>query len=694
MNPFLLPFAFVGAAPRRDSAPCRSAGENRRDERPEGSELGGEAVARGGAAPTVVLLIGLCLLAAPALGAEDAIELEDLVVTAGLEPVAAADVAGSLTVITREEIERRQVNYLSELLRSVPGFAVSQAGGPGGFTQVRVRGAEANQLLVLIDGIRANDPASGDEFQFQYALTSDIERIEIIRGPQSATWGTDALAGVINIIRRNDIAPGASYLNSDVEGGSFGSLTAGVDGGLQRGAVRLSAGVSYLESDGTNISRGPGEDDGTDNTTADARLEIEASDTLRLTFTGQHVDAHSDFDGISFVTGLPTDGDQFTEADQSYLSGTAMVDPVGGRWDGTASVHWFESDNQNYAFGAWDGSTAAETLELRLRASLGLSADEPLDHRLTFAIDHRDVDFSQRGIASAFGDPNQDQSYEVAGYAVEYLGRPAEGLTWTASARRDEFSDFDDATTWQLAAARRFEQGWRLRGSLGTGSKAPTFIERYGFFPDLFLGNPNLEPETSRGWELGADVAIGASGFTFSATWFDQQLEDEIDGFVFDPDTFLFTAVNRPGESERKGLELVVAGALTSGLSLNASYTYTDATEFSSAGDIGPEIRRPEHMASLVLNQAFAEGRGNVNLDVSYNGTQLDNYFPPPEFARVQVELDDYTLVDLAASWALTPSLELTARISNLLDEDYEEILGFARPGRAVFAGLRGRFSR
>jgi len=646
---------------------------------------------RRGAAPTVLFLSWLAISA----HAEDPIELEHvLVTTAGLQPVAAEDVAGSLTVITGEEIERRQVKYLSELLRGVPGFAVSQAGGPGGLTQVRVRGAEANHLLVLIDGIRANDPASGDEFQFQYALTSDIERIEIIRGPRSATWGTDALAGVINIIRRKDIVPGGGYLSSEAEGGSFGSLTAAVEGGLQLGAVRLSGGVSYLESDGTNISRGPGEDDGTENTTADARLEIEASDALRLTFTGQHVDAHTDFDGTSFVTGLPTDGDQFTEADQSYLSGTAMLEPVGSRWDGSASVNWFSSDNQNYALGAWDGSTGAETLDLRLRASLGLSADDPLDHRLTFAIDHRDVDFSQRGIASDFGDPNQDQSYDVAGYAAEYLGRPTEGLTWTLSARRDDFSDFDNATTWQLAAARRFEQGWRLRGSLGTGSKAPTFIERFGFFPDLFLGNPNLEPESSRGWELGADVAFGASGFTLGATWFDQELEDEIDGFVFDPDTFLFTAVNRPGESERKGIELVLSGALGSGLGLEASYTFTDATDFTTGGESGPEIRRPEHMASLVLNQPFADRRGNVNLNVSYNGTQLDNYFPPPEFSRVQAELDDFTLVDLAASWALTPSLELTARISNLLDEDYEEIIGFARPGRAVFMGLRGHFTR
>jgi len=651
------------------------------------------ACSRRGAAPTIFLLTVFCLLACPVL-AEEPIELADLVVSAGLEPISAQDVAASLTIITREEIDRRQVKYLSELLRDVPGFAVSQAGGPGSLTQVRVRGAEANQLLVLIDGIRANDPASGDEFQFQHALTSDIERIEIIRGPQSAIWGTDALSGVVNIIRRKDISAGGGYWRSNVEAGSFGSLEATAEGGVQRGKARLSGGITYLESDGTNISRGPGEDDGSENLTAAARLELDASDSLRFAFTGQKIDTRNDFDGNSFVTGLPEDSDDYTEADRTYLSAAANLNSPDSRWDGSASVNWLDSDNVNYSFGSRSSSTASQTLEWRLRASAGLDKDNPLDHRLSLALDYRDVDFSQRGVASPFGDPNQDQSYNVAGYAAEYVARPFQGFTWTFSARRDDFSDFDDATTWQLAASKRFETGYRLRGSLGTGSKAPTFIELFGFYPDLFRGNPNLQPESSRGWELGVDLPLGDSALTLSATWFDQDLEDEIDGFVFDPETFLFTAVNRPGTSHRQGIELVLGGELTSKLWLNASYTYTDATELSQAGTDGPEIRRPEHVANLNLNQAFGGGRGNLNLDISYNGAQLDNFFPPPEFAQVQVELDDFVLVDLAASWALMPWLEVTARVTNLLDEEYEEILGFVRPGRGFFAGLRGNFSR
>jgi len=218
--------------------------------------------------------------------AEDAIELDDMLVTAGLQPISVNDVASSITIITREEIEQRQVKYLSDLLRDVPGFAVSQAGGPGTQTQIRVRGAEANQLLVLIDGVRANDPALSDEFPYQYALTANIERIEIIRGPQSATWGGDAMAGVINIIRKKDAD--THYIAGNVEGGSFSTINASVDGGYSGEVFRVNGGLAYFDSDGTNISRQGNEKDGSENTTANLGIEFDAGDSLTLRFRKHH----------------------------------------------------------------------------------------------------------------------------------------------------------------------------------------------------------------------------------------------------------------------------------------------------------------------------------------------------------------------------------------------------------------------
>ena len=619
--------------------------------------------------------------------AEEALELSGMLVTARLQPISINDVASSVTIITREEIEQRQVKYLSDLLRDVPGFAVSQAGGAGAQTQVRVRGAEANQLLVLIDGVRANDPALGDGFQYQFALTSNIERIEIIRGPQSATWGSDAMAGVINIIRKKNVT--SKYLAGHVEAGSFSTINLGVDAGYSGDIFRLSGGVSYLDTDGTNISRSGNEKDGAENTTANIALEVDAGDAFTLGFTGQMVDATSEFDDIDFfVTGLPQDADRVTESDQTFLTGDVGYARSESPFSANFSIRLLDTDHQNFGDGLWTSSTAAETFELRLRGGWAFGQK----HSLNFALERQDIDYFQRGEASIFGDPNQDQSYDVNGYALEYVGKPVADFTWTLSGRLDDYSDFDDAKTWQLAGAYKLSSALRLRGSVGTGSKTPTFTERYGFFEDLFIGNPGLKPESSQGWEIGIDTNWSEGRQTLLLTWFDQDLQDEIDGFVFDPETFMFTAKNKDSDSKRQGVEAVFDARAGKFWSFGASYTYTDATEKDAMGQSVREVRRPKHIASLTANYYFAEDRGNLNLNVNYSGKQLDVFFSPVTFTLDRVDIPSYTVVDLAGAWKLSDSLELTVRASNLFDEEYEEILGFVRPGRAFYAGLRGRF--
>jgi vitamin B12 transporter len=446
-----------------------------------------------------------------------------------------------------------------------------------------------------------------------------------------------------------------------------------------------------METDGTNVSRTGGEEDGTDNATAHAALEFDAGNAFGLRLSGQVVDASNEYDDIDyFVTGLPVDADRVTETRQGFLSGEISYKPQQRPFSGSLSVNRMNSDNDNFSDGSWSGSTTAETTELRLRGGVVLGSEQ--NNRVGFAIEHQDIDFSQRGEASFYGDPNQDQSYDSNGYALEYIGKPVDGFTWTVSGRRDDYSDFDDATTWQLAASYQLSRQTRLRGSVGTGSKVPTFTERYGFYEDYFVGNPDLKPESSQGWELGLDTHWSDSQYRLQLAYFDQDLQDEIDGFVYDPESFMFTAQNKDTDSQRKGVEAIFDAYLGRSFTLGISYTYTDATEKDAAGQSVQEVRRPKHMASVAANYFFLDDRGNLNLNINYSGTQQDVFFSPQTYVSELVELDAYTVVDLAAAWKLTPSLELTGRITNLLDEEYEEILGFVRPGRAVYAGLRGSF--
>jgi vitamin B12 transporter len=618
---------------------------------------------------------------------QEAIELDTLVVTAGLQPLMVGEIASSVTIITREEIELKQYRFLSDLLRDVPGFSISQAGGAGSQTQVRVRGSEANHLLVLMDGVRANDPAGNDEFQYHLSLGSNIERVEIVRGPQSATWGSDAIAGVVNIIRRKD--NGRPYVAGSVEGGSFDSTDASLEAGYATERWRLNAWLSHLKTDGSNLSRTGSEADGAENTSGNITFDLQAGDAIDVHLSAQRVDATSEYDDIDyFFTGLPVDADRYTKSQQSYLNGEVSYAPLHGTLYGSFSVQRLDSAHDNFADGAWADSTAADTLEYRLRGGVEFGHG----HHANVSLEREQTNFEQRGAATPWGDPNQDQSFSVNGFAVEYVGQSVDDFTWTLSGRVDDYSDFEDATTWQAAASWQASPALRLRGSLGTGSKAPTFTERYGYFADLFAGNPELVPESSRGWEIGLDFTSRAYHAMLQLAWFNQDLEDEIDGFVFDTETSMYTARNKPYDSQRKGVEAVVEFTPAESFRLAASYTYTDATERGADGEVSPEARRPRHMAGLFATCYFAHKRGSVSLNVDYNGEQQDLYFSPVTYASERVTMDAYTVVDLAASWRLTKALEVTGRISNLLDTEYEEVLGFVRPRRGVYAGLRGRF--
>jgi len=640
----------------------------------------------------ISLAILLCTTAAfgPAIAAtgdDNSQELDNIIVTASRSPLAKVNVGSSTTVITYQQIQRRQARYVTDLLRSVPGFSVSHSGTTGSQTQVRVRGAEANHVLVLIDGVRANDPAGGDEFRWELLSTNNVERIEIVRGPQSSLWGSDAVAAVVNVISRSG-GNGSTFAGYG-EGGSNNTLNAGLNGGTGGDGWSLAYGIERLDTDGTNIARIGDENDDSNMTTGSLSGKYRATDKLSLNLGIRTVDAYSQFDPADFfVTGLPTDGDVSTDSAQTYVQGGVTLSTLDQRILHHVNFRYFDSDNQNLIDGVLDASTASD------RRTIAYQADIQLDRNLlSLALEHERTGFQQRG-QIVFGDPNQDQETQLNSAIVDFQGKSIARLTWLLGARYDDYSDFDNALTGRLSLAYDLRESTRLRGNVGTGQKAPTFTERFGFFPGQFIGNPDLQPETSTSFDLGIEQMFMDDAIELQLTYFNQDLENEINGFVFDPVTFLFTADNIDGSSSRKGIEFAGRVNIAENVELSAMYTYTDSNEEDGQGAEIRELRRPKHAGSVGGNFRFLDERANLSVVADYGGSRTDIFFPPfPAMSEI-VTLDSYWLVELTGAYDISKTVNLFARVANLLDEDYEQIYGYQTPGRSVFAGIRVSFGR
>lgn len=612
---------------------------------------------------------GLCLLAFPALTqAQD----DTILVTAARLPLAAEDATVSVSVLSEADLEARGPLFAADLLRAVPGLAVSRSGPAGSLTQIRARGAEANHVLVLIDGIEAASPFTG-EADFSNFLFDDLARIEVARGEQSALWGADAIGGVIAMqtVRPHD----GTSARLRIEAGSFDTqrLSARYARGSEQGGFGFS--VGDFTSEGIDISGQGGERDGYANTQAafNAHAELGArwavEGAARWIDYASESDADLDFNGVLDDTDRERRGEQFfsglTLSGDSALGGLTLSHELAARLT--------DDRNRSFADGVRTGRNLGQRRQWRYQLSTRWQSGE-FSHRLTGLIENeRDKTKNDAGPGSL---ANQTRTIETTALAVDY-GLARGPLDLTVSARRENNDRFDDATTWRAGAAWSFDQaGGRLRASIGEGVKNPGVFELFGFFPDFFTGNPDLIPERSQGWEIGWEQSFADDRGSASLTYFSSELEDEI---FTDFSVFPATARNAAGTSTRKGIELSGRYALASELDLFGSASWLE-----SEADGMAEIRRPEQLASLTLSWR-PEAAVSASVSADYTGEQTDTDFG----TFLPVTLDAYTLVSGQLRWTPRDGVELYARGENLLDEDYQDVFGFDTPGRAVYFGLR-----
>lgn len=626
-----------------------------------------------------------------AMGAASAQEaggrLPELVVTATRYPVSPETIGSALTVITADDLATRQTDFVLDILREVPGLAVSAPGPRGSLSAVRIRGAEGNHTLVVIDGVKMNDPASTGVFRFEDLRAADIERIEILRGPQATLYGSNTIGGVVNITTRR--GKGAPELRVAAAGGSFGlgEGAVSIGGGDARWDAYL--GLSGVRSEGTNVAPRGGEDDGYWQGLLNANLGLRPTDNLEIRGVLRWLRAENDFDDFGPDTRegflVPTDANLADR--RSSLSGRLQgkLSLFEGQWEHTLGLSGLSTKSDQLAGGTSTFRFDAQRTILDYQSTIQVDTPQffGANHGLTFLVEWQRDD----GVSSFAAFEATDNLGLVGDYRVTVFDR----LTLSAGLRYDVNEKFDDFVSPRLTAAFSIpETGTKLRASWGRGIQNPSLTELFGFFAN-FRGNPDLEPEQSTGWDAAIEQTLLGGRLAVSLGYFRNEI-DEFIGSEFDSGTGTFRPVNLPGKTDTQGIETALAARILEDLELRAAYTYLDTDGI----DGRQLLRRSPHVASLGLTWRFApdadgKRRGTIDLTARYNGSQKDTVFTPA-FAQAQRTLDDFWLLQASAAYEVLPGVSLFGRVENLLDETYEEAFGFRGSGLGVFVGVKSRF--
>jgi vitamin B12 transporter len=595
------------------------------------------------------------------------IALPDVVISANQTPQPADRVGASVTVLQGDEIRRRGIETVADALRTVPGVHVNNANGnKGGLTQVRMRGSGASQIQVLIDDVPVGRLDGGD-FDFADFLVDDIDRIEVVRGPQSGIYGGNAQAGVIAIYTVTGRGLKKPVLTTRSEIGTQNSslLSATMRGA--NGPFYGAFSAQHRETNGYNISRSGTEKDGHRAFIANSKIGVDISEYVNVEAVMRHTDRKVQYDPETTIP-LP---DAFGRDTQQ--NSHARVNLTARLWDGNFV------QRLGYYVRQEDLTSECPTCFQAFRATgtTGSGADYKgvfnynlgsVQNTSTFLLDWKNDSFQSGGVTA-----ERDRT----GLAFEHIVSFATGLTLSGAVRHDFHDVFQDFTSWRIAGSQKFSTGTRLHSSVGTGITLPTFFQQFGFNL-TFVGNPNLKPETSTGWDFGVEQTFFGGLLVTDATYFSIEADNAIVGFGN-------TAINNAGFSTRRGVELTAKYNPVPWLTLEGTYTYTDA-ETPAGID---EIRRPKHSASAAAIFRFPDNKTQASVIVAHNGKMFDDAFLPFPAPLTRFTLTDYTLVNAIVTYQATPTTQFYIRGENLLNERYEEVYSYRANGATGYIGMR-----
>ncbi|HEU4631063.1 MAG TPA: TonB-dependent receptor [Gemmatimonadaceae bacterium] len=654
------------------------------------------------------LLLGAVLLAAP-MDAQppspppppaDTTHLDPVVVTATRLATPRSEIPASVTVLRGEELERRGVRFVADALRGVPGAAVVQPGSPGAVTSLFLRGGESDYVKVLVDGVPVNQP--GGSYDWAHLTTDNVERIEVVRGPASVLYGSDAVTGVVQIFTRQGRGTPAATLG--VEGGSLGTVrwTAGLGGGTER--VQYAADVARFASDGMlNVNNHYA------NLVGSARILARPDPRTDVALAVRGGDATYEFptDGA----GVIADSNQFTTLRSTTVSldaGRRLARHVearllAGLYSATSGLDDrpdSPADTTGFGFAQRrTGTVRRSTLDARVNVDVGppgtvLTAGAALELEREEQLGQASSNFGG-GVtqsSSAF-----DADRRNTGYYVQAVAPLPHDVALTLGARLDDNQVFGSFTTYRAGVAWSPLAGTRLRASVGNAFKAPTFAEQFAASP-FEVGNPALEPERSTSWEGAVEQALFGGRATLAVTAFGQRFRDLIQYHFVDAVTPSYVNV---AEARSDGVEAELRARPLSTLDVAATMSWLrtrvrDAGFSTAPGDLFVRgarlVRRPSRSAGATVRWTPV-ARATLGAAMTYVGERDDVDFR--EFPSTRVTLPGYALWDFSADVALLtaaphrPRVAATLRVQNAFDRRYDAIVGFPGMGRVTLVGLR-----
>jgi vitamin B12 transporter len=588
----------------------------------------------------------------------------DIVVTGVRGNQYPEDVGQAVTVLNNVEITSRQSTSVADLLSTTPGITVSRNGGPGQPTAVRIRGAEDSQTLVLIDGVRVNDPASpGGAFDFGNLLTGNINRIEVLRGPNSVPWGSQAIGGVVNIVTAPvngaNLRAEYGYRNSKQfvgqAGGEFGIVTASLGGG-------------YFDDDGISAYKNGTERDGYRQYAGNARVGVAFSDTFSLDLRGYYADGRVSFDGFPPPFFSFADTANFSKTQQLFGYAGLNVALFDGALKNRLAFTLSDTARDSFSGPNTPANFIARGRVERFEYQGDATISDAI--RAVFGVEHE---------SSRFRDDFDRYSTRMSSAYLQAIIKPTDSLTLTGGARVDDHKTYGTKTTLSANAAWRVGSGTILRASYGEGFKAPTLYQLYSFY-----GNEKLRPETAQSYDIGIEQSLIDGMLKLGLTAFHRDTTNQID-FSFAPNPARpFGFYDNIAKTRAEGIEATVEMRPTSNLTMSANYTLTDAKDRGTGLTL---LRRPKHSINVSIDWTPQEW---LKLGASLQTVSDSRDFDFQTFDPTN--LDGYTLTTIRAAVPIGDRFEVYGRVENLFDVKYETVSGYGTLGRNAHVGVRAKF--